>query len=80
MLCGELDEEETLKKRGYMYTYGASQMALVVKNLPANEGDVGDAGSFPASGRAPGGVHGNANQYFCLENPMDRGTWWGYSS
>ena len=35
-----------------------------------------DLGSIPGSGRSPGGVHGNPLQYFCLENPTDRGTWW----
>ena len=57
-----------------MYT-GASQAALVVKNLPANAGDTGDAGSIPGWGRSPGGGHDNPLQYFCLENPVDRGAW-----
>ena len=47
----------------------------MVKNLPANAGDVRDTGSVPGSGRAPGGGHGNPFQYSCLENPMVRGTW-----
>ena len=51
-------------------------MALVVKNLPANAGDVRDAGSIPGLGRSPGGGHGNPLQYSCLQNPMDRGAWW----
>ena len=50
-----------------------SQVVLVVKNLPANSGDVRDTGSFPGSGRSPGEGHGNPLQYSCLENPMDRG-------
>ena len=53
---------------------GASQEALVVKNLPANAGDVRDVGSIPGLGRCPGGGNGNPLQYFCFENPMDRGT------
>ena len=53
----------------------ASQVALMVKNLPANEGDVRDVGSIPGLGRFPGGGHGNPLQYSCLENPMDRGAW-----
>ena len=57
----------------------ASQVVLVVKNLPANAGDIRDTGSIPASGRFPGGRHGNPLQYYCLENPMDRGAWQGYS-
>ena len=53
----------------------ASQVALVVKNLPAKAGDVIEAGSIPGLGRSPGGRHGNPLQYSCLENPMDRGAW-----
>ena len=52
-----------------------SQLMLVVKNLPANVGDVRDMGSIPGSGNSPGGGDGNALQYFCLENPMDGGAW-----
>ena len=48
----------------------------MVKNLPANAGDIRDTRSIPGSGRSPGGGHGNPVQYSCLENPMDRGTWW----
>ena len=44
-------------------------MAPVVKNLPANAGDITDSGSIPGSGRSPGGGHGNPLQYSCLENP-----------
>ena len=51
----------------------ASQVALVVKNLPARAGDIRDAGLVPGLGRSPGGEHGNPLQYSCLENPMDRG-------
>ena len=50
-------------------------MALVVKNLPTNAGDVRDAGSIPGLGRSLGGGHGNPLQFSCLENPMDRGAW-----
>ena len=53
----------------------ASQVALVVKNLPANAGDISDTGSIPGLGRSPGGGNGNLFQYSCLENPMDRGAW-----
>ena len=55
---------------------GASQVALVVKNLPAKAGDIRDAGSIPGSGRSPGGEHGNPLQFSCLENPLERGAWW----
>ena len=51
------------------------QMALVVKNTPANAGDIKDTGSLSGSGRTPGGGHSNPLQYSCLENPMDRGAW-----
>ena len=51
-------------------------MALVVKNPPANAGDIRDADSIPGWGRTPGGGHGNPFQYSCLENPMDREAWW----
>ena len=51
----------------------ASQVVLVVKNLPANAGDTRDVGSILGWGRSPGGRHGNPLQYFCLENSMDRG-------
>ena len=45
---------------------------LVVKNLPANAGDVRDSGSILGLGRSLGGGNGNPLQYSCLENPMDR--------
>ena len=48
---------------------------LAVKNPPANEGDIREAGSVPGLGRSPGGGHGNPLRYSCLENPMDRGAW-----
>ena len=48
-------------------------MAQTVKNLPAS---TGDAGSIPGSGRSPGEGNGYPLQYSCLENSMDRATWW----
>ena len=51
----------------------------VVKNLPANTGDIRDMGSVPGSGRSPGGGHGNPLQYFCLENPQGQSSPTGYS-
>ena len=48
----------------------------MVKNPPANAGDLRDEGSIPGSGRSPGGGLGNPLQHSCLENPMDRGAWW----
>ena len=58
-----------------MYVW-ASHMALMIKNPPANAGDIRNLGSIPGSGRSPGGGHGSPLQYSCLENPMDRGAWW----
>ena len=51
----------------------------MVKNPPANAGDVRGAGLISGSGRFPGGGHSNPLQYPCLENPMDRGDWQDYS-
>ena len=59
-----------------MILYGASQMALVVKNPPANAGDLRDTSSIHGSGSSPGGGHSDPLQYSCLENPRDRGAWW----
>ena len=53
----------------------ASQVARVVKNPPANAGDLRDLGSVHGSERSPGEGHGNPLQYSCLENFMDRGAW-----
>ena len=47
----------------------------VVKNLPANAGDIGDSGLIPGLGRSPREGNGNPLQYSCLENSMDRGVW-----
>ena len=47
-------------------------MDSVVKNLPANAGDMG---LIPGLGRSLGEGNGNPLQYSCLENLMDRGTW-----
>ena len=55
--------------------YQASQVALGVKNPPANAEDIRDVSSIPGLGRSPGGGHGNPLQCSCLENPMARGAW-----
>ena len=52
-----------------------SQVALVIKNPPANAGDTRD-GSIPGSGRSPGVGNGTRLQYSCLENSMGREAWW----
>ena len=54
-------------------------MVLVVKNPPANAGDLRDINSIPGSGRSPEGGHGNPLQYSCLENPHGQRTLEGYS-
>ena len=64
-----------LKTESLLYIYilcGASQVVLVVKDLPANARDIRDPGSIPGLGRPPGGGHGHPLQYSCLENPIDR--------
>ena len=48
----------------------------MVKNLPVNAEETGDAALIPGSGRSPGGGNGNPLKYSCLGNPMDRGAWW----
>ena len=50
-------------------------MALVVKKLSANAGDIRDMASIPGLGRSSRGGHGNPLQYPCLENLVDRGAW-----
>ena len=47
----------------------------MVKNLPANAGDIRYTGSVFGSGRSPGGGQSNPLQYSCLDNPIDRGAW-----
>ena len=58
------------------HTLRITRQEPVVKNLPANAGDIRDTGLIPGSGRSPVGGNGNALQYTCLENSMDRGAWW----
>ena len=58
-----------------LYIERASQLALMVKNPPANATDIRDVGLIPGSERSPGAGHGNPLQYSCLENLMDRGAW-----
>ena len=63
------------QKNGQWPSQRFVEVALVVKNPPANTKDIRDPGSVPGSGRSPGGGLGNPLQYSCLENPMDRGAW-----
>ena len=54
----------------------ASQLVLMLKNLPDNPEEVRDVDSIPGLRRSPGGGHGNPLQYPCQENPIDIGAWW----
>ena len=56
--------------------YGASLVAQMLKNLPANAGDARDTGLILGVGRSPGIGNGTPLQYSCLENSMGRGAWW----
>ena len=62
-------------EKNHLMIWWGCQVAWVVKNSPANAGDIRDVGSTPGLGRSSGGGHGSPLQYSCLENPMDRGTW-----
>ena len=52
------------------------KVALVVKNLPADAGDIRDEGLIPGLEKSPGGGHGNPLQYSHSANVMNRGAWW----
>ena len=71
-----LDPSTKVKETKSKINKWASQVALLVKNLPANAEDIKDEGSIPGLGRYPGEGHGNPLQYSCLENSMNRGAWW----
>ena len=51
----------------------ASQVALVVKNLPAKAGDLRHVSSIPRKRKFSREGYGNPLQFSCLENPLDRG-------
>ena len=64
----------------YIYLFiWASQVAPVVKNLPANTGDIRDAGSIPGLKRSPKGGHGYPLHYSCLDNPQGQRNLVGHS-
>ena len=65
----QIKKDFFFKKRNPVTAAGGS----VVKNPPANAGDIG---SIPGPGRSSGGEYGDPLQYSCQENPMDRGIWW----
>ena len=70
------DEDDLFQSCGHCCILGSctgvSQVAQMVKNLPAN---AGGPSLIPGLGRSPGGVQGNPLQYSCLRNPMDRTAW-----
>ena len=68
----ELDMTEWLSTAQCIWAY---QVVLVVKNPPANSGDIRNQGLILVYIRSPGEGHGNPLQYSFLENPMDRGVW-----
>ena len=70
---GVLSERECGQKCGRDLGGGPHAHGSVVKNLPANAGEVG---SNPQLGRSPGEGNGNPLQYSFLGNPIDRGAWW----
>ena len=53
-----------------------NMFVVVVKNLPANTGDLRDTGSILGLGRSSGGGHVHPLKYSCLKSPVDRGSWW----
>ena len=70
-----------IARMGFFFFFcneAAFQVVLVVKNPPANAGDLRDTGSIPGLGRSPAGGHDNPLQYSCLEDPRERGVR-GYS-
>ena len=72
ILCNNPYREKNLK-RGDICIFIDFPGDSVVKTLPANTRDAGDAGSIPGSGRFPGIGKSNPLQYSCPGNPMDRG-------
>ena len=76
-VCGVAQSRTRLKRlsSSSSASYWASQVALVVKNPPADSRHLIDAGSVPGWGRFPGGGDDKPLQYPCLENPKDRGVW-----
>ena len=69
--------EKNLKNITYIYKNMGFPSGSDGKESACN---MEDLGLIPGLGRSPGGGHGNPLQYFCLENPMDRGAWQGLQS
>ena len=70
-----LESEIIVKIISLVLPFRASQ-TLGVKNSLANAGDIRDTDLIPGLGRSPGGGHSHPLQYSCLENALDRGSWW----
>ena len=66
---------KTVVKKKKLSQTGWLKVVLMVKNLLAKAGDIGDTGLIPGTGKSHGGGNDNPLQYSCLENPMDRRTW-----
>ena len=66
-------EQQQMNK--YQKLLAPVKVALMVKDLSANAGDIRDMGLTPGSGRSPGVGNDNPLQYSCLENAMHRGAW-----
>ena len=71
----EIQDQGKLKLYSSYALTRASQVRLVVQNLPTRAGDIRDASSTPGSGRSPGGGNRNPLKHSCLEHPMDRDPW-----
>ena len=65
---------KTVVKKKKLLQNGWLKVVLMVKNLLAKAGDIGDTGLIPGTGKSHGGGNDNPLQYSCLENPMDRRT------
>ena len=74
-VSGSTEERIISFGSGYSIREGFLSGFPVVKNPPANAGDIRDMGLIPGLGRSPGGGRGNLLQHSCLEKPMDRGAW-----
>ena len=59
----------------YLVNFPASQAALVVKDPPANAGDITGSSLIPGLERSPGEGQGNPLWYSCLENSIVKGAW-----
>ena len=74
-LLMKMENDTTTWENSVVLSAWAPQVVLMVKNSPANAGNIRDTGSIPGLERSPGGGNGNPLQYSCLGNPMDRGVW-----